>query len=167
MRGVQTVQEVVSEMARGGSRNRSGPQPDPESGVSDRRGLVFTALPADGYRGTVPEFPLTEVSEREAQVWAQSWRTPQAAAWAVEGWRWRTVALWVRWSVRMEDPAASATLGTVVVRLADQVGMTPAGLRENGWKISAGQASTSEVKPPPRRRGSVRDRLKVVPDDET
>jgi hypothetical protein len=69
-------------------------------------------------------------------VWAEAWSTPQAAAWAVEPWRWRAVAMWVRWSVRMEAEDASAALGNVVIRYADQIGLTPAGLKENGWKIA-------------------------------
>lgn len=131
-------------MARGGARNRSGPQPDPLSGRSDRRGLAFGSLPADGYFGAIPAFPLPEVSAREQEVWEQSWRTPQADAWSRELWRHRTVALWVRYSVRMEDPEASAALGNVVQRLADQIGMTPAGLKENGWSISDGVTAPVE-----------------------
>lgn len=152
-------------MARGGARNRSGPQPEEGSGRSDARGVVFTALPADGFRGEVPEFPLPDALERELVVWAQAWRTPQAAAWSVQSWRWRTVALWVRWSVRMEDPEAGAALGNVVVRLADQVGLTPAGLRENGWKIAErapDPAPTASTAAKPTARRSPRDRLKVV-----
>lgn len=152
-------------MARGGARNRSGPQPDENSGRSERRGVVLSALPVDGYAGPIPDFPLPDALAREVEVWEQAWRTPQAAAWSVQSWRHRTVAMWVRWSVRMEDPEASAALGNVVVRFADQIGLTPAGMRENGWKIA------EAVEPPPvarkapatKRRASARDRLKVVP----
>ena len=49
-------------MARGGARNRSGPTADPNSGRSDRRGYSLTALPASGYDGPVPDWPL--VSKR-------------------------------------------------------------------------------------------------------
>lgn len=152
-------------MARGGARNRSGPQADPESGRSDRRGVVLTALPADGYRGDAPAFPLPGALEREVEVWEQAWRTPQAAAWSVEPWRWDTVAMWVRWRVRMEAEDASAALGNVVVRFADQVGLTPAGLKENGWKIAGDETA-------PRRRESratparPRSRFKVVGGDD-
>jgi hypothetical protein len=69
-------------------------------------------------------------------VWAKLWKTPQAAAWAGESWRWPTVGQYVRWSVRMEAADAPASLGAVVMRLADQIGMTPAGLRENGWQVA-------------------------------
>lgn len=123
-------------MARGGARNRSGPKLDEKSGRSDRRGVVFTALPAEGYDGEPPEFPLPAPYGRELDVWAEAWRTPQAAAWSVQPWRWRAVAMWVRWSVRMEAEDASAALGNVVIRYADQIGLTPAGLKENGWKIA-------------------------------
>lgn len=123
-------------MARGGARNRSGPKPDEKSGRSDRRGVVFTALPAEGYDGAPPEFPLPDAAIRELDVWAEAWATPQAAAWSVQSWRWRAVAMWVRWSVRMEAEDASAALGNVVIRYADQIGLTPAGMKENGWKIA-------------------------------
>lgn len=75
-------------------------------------------------------------TDRELEVWAEAWRTPQAAAWSVQSWRWRAVAMWVRWSVRMEAEDASAALGNVVIRYADQIGLTPAGMKENGWKIA-------------------------------
>lgn len=123
-------------MARGGARNRSGPKPDEKSGRSDRRGVVFTALPAEGYDGATPEFPLPAATSRELEVWTEAWSTPQAAAWSVQSWRWRAVAMWVRWSVRMEAEDASAALGNVVIRYADQIGLTPAGMKENGWKIA-------------------------------
>ncbi len=99
-------------MARGGARNRSGPQADPSSARSDRRGVSLSALPSEGYRGEVPGFPLlrrnvmrweygekgskfqvvdedaTElIAEREAELWAWAWTTPQAVAWAREPWR--------------------------------------------------------------------------------
>jgi len=154
-------------MARGGARNRSGPPPAEDSERSDRRGYRLTALPAEGYRGEIPEFPLPGASERELEVWAQAWRTPQACAWAMpsEAWRQRTVALWVRTSVRCEEPDAPASLLGQVHRFADQIGMTTAGLAEMGWKVAAdelgeraAEKESGEAKP----RQSSRDRMKVV-----
>ena len=66
--------------------------------------------------------------------------------------------MWCRWSVRMEADDASAALGNVVVRFADQIGLTPAGLKENGWKI----AETKSVDAAPEPQASVtsiKDRL--------
>lgn len=122
-------------MARGGARNRSGPQPDPLSGRSESRGLKFDQLPAEGYRGEFPEFGLPGATERELAVWEKLWRTPQAAAWAREPWRHSVVENYARWVVRSEDPEASAAIMAQVHRLGDQLGLTPAGLRENGWSI--------------------------------
>ena len=104
-------------------------------------------------------------------MWNAAWKTPQAAAWATEPWRHRTVAMWVRWSVRMEAADAPAAVGTVVMRLADQIGLTPAGMRENRWVIlelpnSAPAAATepaSRVPPPMEGRTDPRRRLTVVP----
>lgn len=146
-------------MPKGGSRNRSGPQPDPRSGRSDSRGLKFTALPSEGYSGDVPEFGLPDATPRELEVWADLWATPQAAAWAAEPWRVRTVELYCRWSVRSEGDVPAAFLGQVH-RLGDQIGLTPAGLRENGWAVASDEvtekreerAPASEGKAAPARR---------------
>ena len=157
-------------MTRGGSRNRSGPKADPSSARSDRRGYKLTALPAEGYTGPVPDFPLPVPTDRELAVWGAAWRTPQACAWSLpaEAWRQRTVALWVRVSVRCEDRDAGAAMLGQLHRFADQVGMTTAGLAEMGWAVAkdevgekradAAGAEQSEPKAP----SSSRDRLKVV-----
>lgn len=128
-------------MARGGARNRSGPPPDPKSGRSERRGFSLNALPAQGYTGRIPAWPLEGQTKREAEVWKWAWRTPQACAWSMpsEQWRIRTVALWVRVSVACEQPDAPASLLGQLHRFADQIGMTTAGLAEMGWKIADGE----------------------------
>lgn len=150
-------------MSRGGARNRSGPQPDPNSARSDQRGYKLAALPAVGYDGEVPEWPLQIQSAREAEVWEEAWATPQACAWSTQWWRHRTVAMWVRWSVRMEDPEAPAALGNVVVRLADQIGMTPAGLKENGWAIAPAEQPKIVETPTVTTAARPQRRLRVVP----
>lgn len=125
-------------MASGGARNRSGPPKDPNSERSDRAGVLFQALPARGFDGPVPVFPLPGATGREAEVWESVWRTPQAWAWAQPGMEWlhRTVAMWVRVSVRCEDAEAGPTLLAQVHRFADQIGMTTAGLQALGWTIA-------------------------------
>lgn len=176
-------------MAKGGARNRSGPAPKPDSGRSERRGLKFTALPANGYDGDAPAWPLPrravyytapdergkparrfdesatqEVAERERQLWAWAWGTPQAWAWAQpsEAWRLMTVAMWVRTYVLCESDEATAADKGSLHRFADQIGMTPAGLKENGWAIAHDEvaekaATRSEAKQAPTRR------LRAVP----
>lgn len=153
-------------MPRGGARNRSGPAADPNSGRSDRRGFKLTALPAEGYRGEVPDFPLPDPSSRELVVWEQSWRTPQACAWSMpsEAWRQRSVALWVRTTVRCEEPDAPASLLGQLHRFADQIGMTTAGLAEMGWAVAKDELSErrANVEAEPVRAKSSRDRMRAV-----
>jgi hypothetical protein len=126
---------------------------------------VFHALPAAGYQGKIPAYPLPEMSDREAEVWGELWRTPQAAAWSVEPWRWRVVGMYVRWSVRMEDAEANAALVSQVIRLGDQIGLTPAGLKENGWQIAAAESEQKATGTAGKSRSSSRARLKVVGND--
>lgn len=147
-------------MAQGGARNRSGPQRDPNSGRSERRGLKMTVLPSEGFTGDAPVFPLPRVPvydvyfedkkrvreldedatearrDRELALWAWAWSTPQACAWLREPWRWHAVAMWVRTSALCESSEATAADKNSLHRFADQIGLTPAGLKENGWSIA-------------------------------
>jgi len=147
-------------MASGGSRAHSGPHADLSSARSEARGLRYEALPAQGYDGDIPEFPLprlevtstyfdegqklTETDEgasaerfsRENELWCWAWRTPQAAAWALEPWRWQSVADWVRMKAHCETVGASAADRTGLLRLQEQIGLTPSGLKLNGWAIA-------------------------------
>lgn len=152
-------------MASGGSRNRSGPTPAEDSGRSDRRGFSLTALPAEGYTRPAPTFPLPDASAREIEVWESAWRTPQACAWSMpsEAWRVRTVAMWVRLTVRCEDPEAGAALLGQLHRFADQIGMTTAGLAEMGWKVAVDEvaAKAAEKAEAPKSKSS-RSRLTSV-----
>jgi len=120
------------------------------SGRSDRRGFKLTALPAEGYDGPAPAFPLSEPTERELEVWSDLWRTPQACAWSMasESWRIRTVALYVRTVVRCEAPDAGAALLSQLHRFADQIGMTTAGLAEMGWKVAVDEVGAKAAEKP-------------------
>lgn len=134
-------------MSSGGRRNRSGAAPDEKSERSERRGYKLTALPAEGFTGDAPDFPLPDASVREIEVWREAWRTPQACAWSMpsESWRLRTVAMWCRLSVRCEDPEATATLLSQLHRFADQIGLTTAGLAEMGWKVAVDEVAAKAV----------------------
>jgi hypothetical protein len=179
------------DMTRGGARNRSGPPADPKSGRSDRRGLRLDALPAEGYQGELPAYPLEAVPvydiwfedkkrvkelddeatearfDREQVLWASVWRTPQAEAWIREPWRWQTVAMYVRTMALCESADATAADKNSLHRFADQIGMTPAGLRENGWKIATDEVGAKRAEPPVAAQedpDDVRGRLTVVRD---
>lgn len=148
-------------MAHGGARNRSGPPLDPTSNRSDARGVKLSELPNEGFKGDAPDFPLDSPSGRELEVWESLWSTPQAAAWAEESWRWQSVAMYARIFVRSEDPACPSGVLAQLHRFADQIGMTPAGLKENGWAIRQPDVNFSASAAPAKRR-SARDRMKVV-----
>lgn len=164
-------------MGSGGARNRSGPQVDPGSGRSDRRGYTLTALPSEGFGGVVPEFPLQPIvlfteyftgmgrdrvkikeqddgetesfREREADVWTEAWTTPQACAWSMESWRWPIVGEYCRLKTIVEfDPSASASLVGQLHRYRDQLGLTPAGLKDNGWAIAADEVGAKRSEKP-------------------
>ena len=172
-------------MPKGGARNRSGPPKDPNSGRSERSGFSLTALPNEGHQDEAPAFPLSArrvmrwefedkrryqvldeettaiVADREAELWSWAWSTPQAAAWSREPWRWQTVAMWVRTFVICEGDEATAADKSAIHRFADQIGLTPAGLKENGWAIAPAviEAAEDEAEPeevedeePPARR---------------
>lgn len=164
-------------MASGGARNRSGPQADPSSGRSDRRGFTLTALPSEGFKGDVPEFPLQPIvlfmeyfegtgrdrtkikerddgetesfRERESEVWAEAWTTPQACAWSMASWRWPIVGEYCRLKTIVEfDPSASAALVGQLHRYRDQLGLTPAGLKDNGWAIAPDEVGAKRDEKP-------------------
>jgi len=160
-------------MPRGGARNRSGPPASEKSERSDRRGFKLTALPAEGYDGPIPGFPLPRrtvwweyfadkqkvrevddaatdgVWERELALWEWAWRTPQACAWSMPSERWRlmTIGHWVRTMVICETSEATAADKNSLHRFADQIGMTTAGLAEMGWKVAVDE--TAERRPEP------------------
>ncbi|MDF9718093.1 hypothetical protein [Nocardioides sp. ChNu-99] len=181
-------------MASGGARNRSGPSLNPNSGRSDSRGISLTALPSEGRKGHAPAFPLPKVQRwltlageggskmrvpdkaasndfrrRELQIWRDHWKMPQAVAWELEPWRWPTIAEFCRLKTVVElEPDANASLVAQLHRFRDQIGLTPAGLRENGWAIATDslgvKRAEKEQTAPPAPRSS-RDRMKVVTGD--
>lgn len=135
-------------MGSGGSRNRSGPAVDPLSARSERRGISFQALPSEGFDGVVPDFPLPRATDRELEVWAELWVTPQAAAWFVQSWRWGQVADLVRMQVRGEDPEAPVGIYSHIRAARADLGLTPAGLKENGWAIAADELAAKREERP-------------------
>ena len=66
-----------------------------------------------------------------------------------------TIAMWVRTYVLCESSEATAADKGSLHRFADQIGLTPAGLRENGWAIAkdevAAKAARAEQAEQPRR----------------
>ncbi|MDX3235664.1 hypothetical protein PV392_08185 [Streptomyces sp. ME03-5709C] len=158
-------------MPRGGARAVSGPPPDPRSLRStkamDKGG--WRTLPAEGRQGEPPEWPLTEATEREDEVWHELWTKPQAVVWEDLG-QALEVALFVRTLAEAERPDARVDVKKMVRGYLDSLGLSVAGMNRNRWKIApaveepvvAPAAGTDAAA----RRPSARDRLKVVPNGE-
>lgn len=133
-----------------GGHARSGPAKTPGSRTSERAGYTLTALPNEGYRGTLPELDdyLLDVTDRHLRVWAELWATPQACAWSQERWRWPIVADLVMLRVRADDPESPIGLATAIRQLRDDLGLSKAGLAANGWAIAMPElAPTAEDEP--------------------
>lgn len=101
----------------------------------------------------------------ELAIWAEAWRTPQAAAWVLQEWRWPIIAEYCRLKTIVEsEPDSNASLVAQLHRYRDQIGLTPAGLKENGWQIGDAtpepKAATTGAKQP--KKGGSRARLGVI-----
>lgn len=159
-------------MASGGARNRSGPQPNPSSLRSAAREIRLTALPSEGFDGDVPDLAgyLPAITPRHEAIWSTLWTTPQACAWSLEPWRWPIVADLVEYRVRADDPKSPASLATSIRQLRDDLGLSAAGLKANGWAIAVDQLAQQVAKKvaesgaQPKRK-SARDRMTVIDGD--
>jgi hypothetical protein len=122
-------------MASGGARARSGPAPDPMSYRSLNRDWVD--LPAGGFTGVVPEFPIGSASAVEVELWVELWAKPQAAAWLLLGLKFQ-VAAYCRAFLESVEVDASAGLKTAVLRMETELGISIAGMKQNLWRIDGG-----------------------------
>lgn len=73
-------------MPKGGSRSRSGPEPDPQALRRERDKEQWTRLPKECPLD-VPEWPIEfgELSIEEQVTWERLWRSPQAVLWHRDG----------------------------------------------------------------------------------
>jgi hypothetical protein len=151
----------TSERARRAAKASSG-QTSPSSITSSEFNPL--ALPAAGRGGRAPAFPLPKIvrygtelvdgkpvrvadrtlgdafRKRELELWRELWKTPQALAWEREQWRWPTVAKYCRIMASTEaEPDASAALLSRERELRNECGLSPDGLRMNGWAIAPDQ----------------------------
>lgn len=173
-------------MPRGGARVNSGPAPDPNALRRDRKEdkQGWTLLPAGGREGDAPTWPLAALSfdaesddaalaavtlqERELEIWATVWATPQAVVWERLGWLLE-VALYVRLIASAERSADTKSLAEARM-WSDRLGLNPAAMLRNRWKIADDELAQRRGSAPgtrPKRSGSsVRDRaLRAVNGD--
>lgn len=128
----------------------------------------WTHLPAEGYEGAMPAWPMEEQTIRESARWEQLWRTPQALMWKRYGQEYE-VALYVRRACEAEQIDAPVALSTLVRQLADSLGLTTPGLRANRWRIDRPEEESTPAPAPtggskaPAKPTSARARLKALP----
>ena len=146
-------------MAKGGARVNSGPAPDPNALRRDRQQDRdgWTTLPAEGRQGDPPAWPFALVADRELEVWAAIWRTPQAVAWSRMGWT-HDVALYVRQLVLAE--AGDLKAAGESRQWSDRLGLNPAAMLRNRWKVAADE--TQQRREQRTATSDVRDRLKAI-----
>jgi hypothetical protein len=120
-----------------------GPAPNPNA---RRRNVkpTTTRLPAGGYEGDVPPWPLSRANKAEKDTWAALWRLPQAAEW-IKGAHARTVARYVRALVVAEQREASAFHLSEVRQLEDRLGLTPMAMMRLRWEVVVDETEAPEV----------------------
>lgn len=147
-------------MTSGGSRARSGPAPDPLALRRDRKDDAdWVVLPAEGYTGEVPGFPLEKISvydiywedkkrvkeydadgtealrDRELALWEKLWSKPQAFMWAKLGLEYE-VAAYVRAFIESTGEDSNSGLKTAALRMSAEIGLSLPGMHAQRWKFS-------------------------------
>ena len=123
-------------MSSGGARARSGPAPDPNALRRDRKDdAAWVTLPAGGFDGVVPEFPLPGALSTETELWVKLWAKPQAFMWSKLGLEFE-VAAYARAFLESVEAEASAGLKTAVLRMAAEIGLSLPGMHSLRWKFS-------------------------------
>lgn len=149
-------------MPSGGARARSGPAPDPQALRRERRDDAdWVTLPAEGYTGVVPRFPLIAALGAETDLWTILWRKPQAFMWAKLGLEYE-VAAYVRAFLESTEAEASAGLKTAVLRMSAEIGLSLPGMHSLRWKFAEDELGARREDRPQRVGGSAKDRLKII-----
>jgi hypothetical protein len=135
----------VIDVTSGGARARSGPAPDPNALRRDRAGdAAWTVLPVEGFKGDVPEFPLSDALGVEVELWLKLWSKPQAFMWAKLGLEFE-VAAYVRAFIESVEAGASAGLKTAVLRMGAELGLSLPGMHSLRWKFSEDELSVKRA----------------------
>lgn len=120
------------------------PGPAPKTNPRRRNARPDTVLlPAGGYQGDLPQWPLTRATKAETEAWASLWRLPQADAWARMNLA-RTVARYVRALIPAEKSGAPAFKLSEVRQLEDRLGLTPMAMLRLRWEVALVEAVEEE-----------------------
>lgn len=112
-------------------------RPDPTKPYSRYRGAagrVGVVLPPEGCSLPVPKMPAgRKWSAAERALWRELWQSPQATQWDESAAS--PVALYVAHTVAVLAGDAYGWQGQEAGKLADRLGLTPAGLQALGWTV--------------------------------
>jgi hypothetical protein len=148
-------------MVSGGARARSGPPADPNALRRERKDdKGWETLPAEGFQGETPEFPLEDFKASEWALWKRLWRKPQAFMWDQLQLEFE-VAAYVRAFLESVEPEASAGLKTAVLRMSAELGLSTVGMGQLRWRIATDDLAGHRADNKPARQSS-RDRLKAL-----
>jgi len=136
----------------------SGPPPKhPDQRVRRNKAPGTIPLPAEGYGGPIPRFPLRDPIADELTRWNEVWRKPQAAMWAkmdiIE-----VVARYVRTAVLVETGVlnvAGAAMASEARQLEDRLGLSPMSLLRLRWEITEDEVGQQRQARAPRRLRAV------------
>lgn len=149
-------------MPKGGARTRSGPPADPNATRRHGSGSEWETIAGDQKASEVPEWPLTEPSGRELELWRELWGRPQSVLWERNNQAFE-VALLCRRFAEAEEPGASVALGTLVRQMMDSLLLTIPSMRAARVRISDVAVQAAAVQTAA-TRSSAKDRFKVVRD---
>lgn len=111
-----------------------GPAPSPFARRRNAR-PDWVKLPAGGFSGEIPDWPLNYFPDGYELLWRELWRTPQAEMWAEFGWT-RLVARYAKILLICEGPEATAALLGECRQLEDRLGLSPMAIKKLQWEIS-------------------------------
>lgn len=131
------------------------PQKDDARYTHNRSVKNAIPLPAGGYTGPIPAWPLDRATSAEQARWEWLWRTPQATRWAqlrIDD----LVARYVRNCILLEGGAAltvaQAYLVSEVRQQEDRLGRSPLAMLRMRWDVVTDAVDTpSEQRAPVRR----------------
>lgn len=149
-------------MPSGGARARSGPAPDPNALRRARKddGASWVVLPNEGRTDPAPKWPAPTQTDREAELWAEMWATPQALIWERDGLT-HYVAMFVRLVAEAEVEKASAENRKTVRMMYGDLYLTSDSMARARIRIAVDETAAKRETTAPKRT-SARDRMKVV-----
>lgn len=122
---------------------------------------AWVTLPAEGFQGEVPDFPLADALTSEVELWLTLWRKPQAAMWSKLGLEFE-VAAYVRAFLESVEAEATSGLKTAVLRMAAEIGLSLPGMHSLRWKFSEDELGAKRASVPARSGPSAKARLAAL-----